>query len=110
MTSAQLTFGTVLVAAVATAKLSTRQFAIRVGVDQANLQAIIAGRRKPKLDTLEPWADALGLAGPDRAAFLEAGWLALSPPQVASLVADLRAQVRDRARRGQKATGRRRRA
>lgn len=110
MQSLPPTFSTVLVAAVTSAKLSLRQFASRVGVDQANLQAIIAGRRKPKLDALEPWADALGLAGPDRAAFLEAGWLALSPPQVATLVADLRAQVRDRARRSQKPAGRRRRA
>lgn len=84
-------FGVRLAAAITAAGISQRAFAKQVGVDQGTLQAMLSGRRKPRLRDIESWADTLGLAGQVRAAFLEAGWLALSPPQVTAIIAALRA-------------------
>lgn len=89
----------VLEAAISAAGVTQRAFARRAGVDQGTLQAILAGRRKPKLADLEPWADALHLTGTPRTAFLEAGWIVLSPPPIAALVDALRADARRSRRR-----------
>ena len=91
-------FGRALVEVLAAAEMTQRGFAKHVGVVSGTLRAVISGKRKPKIEDLEPWADALGLRGATRLAFLEEGWLALSPPQVAGIVDGLRAELAKRAR------------
>jgi hypothetical protein len=51
------------------------------------------GERLPPLRAIELWADALGLAGPDRAAFIDAAHLAHAPEHVRKMVEELRAQI-----------------
>jgi hypothetical protein len=92
MTTVQAAFGKILATAIRTAELTNRAFARQQGVHQPSLQQMIAGRRKPKAEDIEPWADALGLRGVDRAAFVRAGWLALTPAPIVALVTRLQAE------------------
>ena len=89
-------FGTLLAKAIKDAGLSANQFAGLVAFDQPSLVKTIKGTRKPPAELIEPWADALGLRGADRQAFVEAGHLTHASEQVRALVDRLRAELADR--------------
>lgn len=76
--------------------MTQRGFAKLVGVDSGTLRAIISGKRKPKIEDLDPWADALKLRGAERMKFMEEGWLALSPPQISGIIDGLRKTLASR--------------
>lgn len=75
--------------------LSANRFAKRVHTSSGCLSSIYSGVRRPPLDRIQTWADALGLHGPDREAFVTLANLEHTPPLIRDLVRDLRAE-RDR--------------
>lgn len=54
---------------------------------------VIQGERRPPLDSLEPWADVLGLKGQERERFILAGQLAHSPEAVRKHLAKVEAEL-----------------
>ena len=66
-------FGELLRAYRVAAELSREDLAARAGLSPRGVSDLERGaRRSPRLETIRLLADALGLAGPDRAAFLAA--------------------------------------
>lgn len=70
--------------------IAQAEFARRVGKAPGVISFIRSGRRTPPLDQMQRWADAMGLAGAERARFLELAALAHTPPEARQLIARLR--------------------
>lgn len=78
--------------------LSVRAFGKLVGVGVTSVSA--AKRRAIDPKRIEPWADALGLKGRDRARFVHLAWLTRTPPVIVALIDRLERQLaRSQARR-----------
>lgn len=86
-------FGTVLAAAINEAGLSANRFAQLVGFGQPNLVKVLKGNRKPPLDLVDGWAEALHLRADERTQFIELAHLAHATPVVQALVNRLRAEL-----------------
>jgi transcriptional regulator with XRE-family HTH domain len=67
-----------------------REFSRRSGANAALVSRVIRGQRPPPLASLEDWANAFQLAEAERVDFIEKGRLALCPPEIESLVRNLR--------------------
>lgn len=70
---------------------SQRRFAALVGVNQAQLGRIVRGERRPPLDRMQAWAEALAL---DDAAARELARLALVEHEAAWIAGQIRAPRR----------------
>ncbi len=68
---------------------SYRDAEVKLGVSDSFLSNVCNGKKLPKLDRLDDWADAMGLSGDDRAEFKRQAHLAHSPDEVQTLVASL---------------------
>jgi transcriptional regulator with XRE-family HTH domain len=89
-------FGHLLAQHLATAGLSQRAFALRLGLTQAYISKVVHGRRAIPYAGIERWADLLGLAGAARDEFLLAGDLTQTPPRVRQLLDRLLGSGNDR--------------
>ena len=87
-------FGAYLATAIEKAGISQREFARRAKSRQQNVNEIVHGRRVPPLAHLERWADLLK-EHVDRAQFLELARLEHCPPEIQTLVAELRSKTPD---------------
>ena len=65
------------------------EFAQRVQMSPAGLNAILKGKRKPWFGRSIAWADALSLTGSEREDYLDAMAIAASPSRIAALVTRL---------------------
>lgn len=75
--------------------LSLRSVALRAGLDPSFLNRVRHGHRALPLERVEQLADALGIAGDERIAFIEQAHLASVPDFVVNLVDVLRDDLRD---------------
>ena len=73
----QTSFGDYLDVLLEAREYSVRSFARHIGVSPSTVTNY--KRRPPPADSIEGWADALGLRGEERDRFLELGWLANTP-------------------------------
>ncbi len=72
-------------------RLSASALAQRLGRSQQAISGYLVGRAKPPLDDMGTWADALGLADPERQQFLDAAYEAYTPTRVWARVVELSA-------------------
>jgi hypothetical protein len=59
--------------------LSARAFAKRVNVGTSFLRNVMLGAKPVPENRIEPWAEALELAGEDRERFVDEAWLSHCP-------------------------------
>lgn len=69
--------------------ISQRKLAELLGVSPSTITNCLAGTYAPYWKRAEPWADALGLSGPERERFLDAMAVAAAPDRVAAIIARL---------------------
>lgn len=88
------TFGPLLEEMIKTAGFpDVKSFAKRVSHSQPNMHRIVRGTRRPPLDQVEAWAEALRLTGDRRTAFVDEAHLDHASEHVRSLVACLQADA-----------------
>jgi transcriptional regulator with XRE-family HTH domain len=82
------------------AKLSQVAFARAVGVTGSfvNMVCRRKGKARPALEALERWADALGLNGSERSAFIDAGVVFWLPQKALKMTDNMRTQWENRKR------------
>jgi hypothetical protein len=94
----QTPFGDYLDALLQQRGLSVRAFGKLVGVGVSSVSA--AKRRAFDPARIEPWADALGLRGAERARYVKLALLTRTPPPIVALIDRLERQLaRSQARR-----------
>ncbi len=74
--------------------LSLRAVALRAGLDPSFLNRVRHGHRTLPRERIEPLADALGVSGDERKAFIEQAHLASVPDFIVNLVDVLRDELR----------------
>ncbi len=74
--------------------LSLRIVALRAGMDPSYLNRVRHGHRTMPADRIESLANALGISGDERVAFIEQAHLAIVPDFVMNLVELLRDDIR----------------
>ena len=75
--------------------LSLRAVALRAGMDPSYLNRVRHGHRRLPVDRIEALADALGIGGDERTAFIEQAHLSAVPDFVANLIEVLRDDLRN---------------
>jgi len=83
-------FGDILAEKIKAKGWTVREFARRSSSNDALVSRVIRAKRSPPLARLDAWAAALGLSGADRIEFIERGRLAVCPPEIVTLIAQLR--------------------
>ena len=86
-----LPFGHLLNAHLGQRKLSQAAFAKQVGVVQGFVGLVATGKAPMPEEKIAPWADALGLAGPERREFEIAALLTRCPDRIVEYVSQLEA-------------------
>lgn len=80
--------------------LSVRAFAEkRLGMTSSYVSKVLKGSLPVPYERIGHWSVALGLVGKEAAVFRELALLALSPPEVREMVAELRQEVAKRSGR-----------
>lgn len=84
------TFRSHLRARLKSAGMNQAIFAARVGQQPSGISRMLSGAAGLDMDRADAWADALGLSGDERIAFMNCMAVAASPARVQTLVEELR--------------------
>lgn len=90
---ARATFRSHLRARLKAAGINQAIFATRVGQQQSGISRMLSGATRLDMDKADAWANALGLSGEERVAFLDCMAIAAANDRAQAIIEEMRAEI-----------------